>query len=157
MYRIWVSGTLLVIAALVAALGASHASARFPGTIAPEIPGIGDASGLDGPGPQVEVFGGRSGLTRGGKVWVEVRCTTSTKTGCAGTVELLRGGTASVARAPFVLAETQSEGVYARLSRTARRRAARATGLTLLAKACAADSMRRVACDSAELSLHARR
>lgn len=151
MYRIWASGALLVVAIGVAALGATRASG-FEGSISPQIPGIGNASGLAGPGPQVEVFGGRSWLRPRGTAGVEVRCTTSTATGCSGTLELIAGRT-PVALVPFELAERQSEGIHSRLSRVARRKASQPTGLKLLARACAADSLNRSACDSAAVTV----
>ena len=151
MYRIWAATALLAIGLAVAAVGATSAGA-FPGSISPQLPGVGPVSGIDGPPPQVEVFGGRSGMRPGGTTWVEVRCLTSTDSGCAGTLQLTRGG-AGVASAPFVLAEGESQGVHARLSQVGRRMARRAGGVKLAATACAADSMGRSACDSAALTV----
>lgn len=144
MYRIWVSGSLLAIAIAIAAIGATGANA-FEGGMSPQVPGIGNAHGIGGPGPQVEVFGGRSGLREGTTAWVEVRCTTSTGTGCSGTLELLAGNT-RVASTQFELVEGQSQGVHARLARDARRKARRRSGLELLARACATDSLSRSDC-----------
>ncbi|HEX2129012.1 MAG TPA: hypothetical protein VHF58_07325 [Solirubrobacterales bacterium] len=155
MHRSWVAGGLLAIAMAIAALGASNASA-FDGALSPQIPGIGNASGMDGPPPQVEVHGGRSGVSRSGSTWVEVSCTTSTGTGCAGTLELAAGGNV-VGFAPFELAERQSQGVHTRLSRLARRKAGRRTGVKLVAHACAADSLGRTACDTATLTVRSAR
>jgi hypothetical protein len=151
MHRIWVAGGLLAIAMAIAAVGATNANA-FEGAIAPQIPGIGNASGIDGPPPELQVHGGRSGVGERGTTWVELSCATSTGLGCSGTLELTRGGN-PVASSPFELAERQSQGVHARLSRVARRQAGRATGLRLVAHACAADSLGRTACDSATLTI----
>lgn len=156
MHRIWVAASLLAIAIAIAAIGASGASA-FPGTISPQVPGVGNATGIDGPGPEVEVFGGRSGIGERGVTWVEVRCTTSTGRGCSGTLTLLTGGGLRVGSTAFELAERQSEGVHIRLVRKARTRASRRSGLKLAAQACATDSLGRSACDSAGLTLRSRR
>jgi hypothetical protein len=155
MHRFWASGALLVVALAVAGLGATRASG-FEGGLALEIPGVGNASGVDGPAPQVEVFGGRSGVRQGGTTWVEVRCTTSTAAGCSGKLEFKTGGGTAAATVPFELSERQSTGIHARLSRAARRRVSQPLGLKLVARACAVDSVGRTACDSAPLTVRSR-
>ena len=155
MHRVGVSTALLVAAIVIAALGATRASA-FPGAISPQIPGVGSPSALTGPGPQIEVSGGSSWLLRRSQsTWVEVRCSTSTGNGCSGVLELIRSNS-PVRSAAFELPEGESEGIHVSVPRELQRLARRPAGTSLVARACATDSLGRAECDSAGITLHSR-
>ena len=142
---------LLATAALTSGATASYDPDPLP------VPGIGQAQGVLGDGPRVEVAapGGRLGAGR--SVEVEVLCTTSTEAGCSGMLELAEAGGRRLATARLALPEAQSEASRLQLPAPAARRARQRGGLPLVARACVTDTLGRSDCSATNLRVRALR
>lgn len=143
-------------AAAMAVIGVAPAAATHrPPDGLPDVPGIGEPGGVFGAGPQVAINGGRVWLGRANSVHIEVVCSTSTKQGCSGALELFEGHRA-IGSSAFDLVEAEGESVFLSLPSEARRRARPARGWKLTAVATATDNLGRSGSDTASVRIRRR-